>query len=56
MHFVLLMAKTEFHIVEIVCKVDENESTTPIQMLVFLILHVESMRLQLANLFYVEVM
>jgi len=39
-----------------VCKVDENASTTPIQMFVSLVLDVESIRLQLGNLFYVEVM
>jgi hypothetical protein len=50
------MAKNEFHFVESVCKIDENSSTTPIQMFVSLILDVESMCLQLGNLFYVEVM
>jgi len=55
-HFVFLMVKNEFHVVESVCKVDENASTTPIQMFVSLVLDVESIRLQLGNLFYVEVM
>jgi hypothetical protein len=55
-HFVFLTGKNEFNVVESVCKVDENASTTPIQMLASLILNVESTRLQLGNLFYVEVM
>jgi hypothetical protein len=55
-HFVLLMVKNEFHVVESVCKVDENASTTPIETLASLVLNVESTGLQLGNLFYVEVM
>ncbi len=51
-----LKVKNEFHLVESVCKVDENASTTPIQVFVSLILDVESTHLQLGNLFYVEVM
>jgi hypothetical protein len=50
------MAKNEFHVVKNMCKVDGNASTTPIQMLASLILDVESIRFQLGNLFYVEVM
>ncbi len=50
------MVKNEFHVVESVCKVDENASTTPIETLASLVLNVESTGLQLGNLFYVEVM
>jgi hypothetical protein len=50
------MVKNEFHVVENVCKDDENASTTPIEMLTSLVLDVESTGLQLGNLFYIEVM